>query len=140
MHKTLEYWSRNMLNFDFLEKGMEVVTPPHFVCNVSKKKCYLCYNLLTDQILLSDFIYFLRYWAMCVLQLFVSLVFFIFLIKPLLYKTKKSMRTTFGWFDYGLFLKVHRYTMVYYIIFNCGSLTKFCLILEDLFRRTSDKS
>ena len=26
-----------MLNFDFLEKGMGVVTPPHFVCDFSKK-------------------------------------------------------------------------------------------------------
>ena len=43
------------------------------------------------------------------------------------------MRTTFGRFDEGLFLKVHRYTIAYYIIFNGGSLTKFSLILEDLF-------
>ena len=35
------------------------------------------------------------------------------------------MRTTFGRFNKGLFLKVHRCTMVYYIIFNCELLTKF---------------
>ena len=47
------------------------------------------------------------------------------------------MRATFRSFDKGFFLKVHRYTVVYYIIFNCGSLTKFSLILENLFRRSS---
>ena len=43
------------------------------------------------------------------------------------------MRTTFDRFDKILFLKVHRYTIVYYVTFNCGSLTKSSLILEDLF-------
>ena len=43
------------------------------------------------------------------------------------------MRTTFGNFDEGLFVKVHHYTIVYYIIFNCGLLTKFSLFLEDFF-------
>ena len=47
------------------------------------------------------------------------------------------MRTTFCRFNKGLFLKVHCCTIVYYIIFNCGSLTKFSLILEDLLRRSS---
>ena len=34
------------------------------------------------------------------------------------------MRTTFARFDIGPFLKVHRYTIVYYTILNCGLLTK----------------
>ena len=33
----------------------------------------------------------------------------------------------------GHLLKVHRYTIVYYIIFNYGSLIKSSPILEDLF-------
>ena len=33
-----------------------------------------CYILLTDQISLSDCLYFLRYWAICVLWLFVNQV------------------------------------------------------------------
>ena len=60
-----------MLNFDFLEKGMGIVCPPHFVYDFSRKM-FIMYNLLTEQILSSDFLYFLRYWAICVLQLFVS--------------------------------------------------------------------
>ena len=38
------------------------------------------------------------------------------------------MRTTFTRFDKGLFLKVHRYTIVYYIKLNSGVLTTFSLI------------
>ena len=37
LYKTLDYWSRNMLNFDFLEKGLGIAFPPHFVYDFSKK-------------------------------------------------------------------------------------------------------
>ena len=47
------------------------------------------------------------------------------------------MQTTCGRFDKWPFLKVDRYTIVCYIIFNCGSLTKFSLIFEDVFRSSS---
>ena len=55
-----------MLNFNFSEKGLGLVSPPNFGNDFS------CYILLTDQILLSDCLYFLRYWAICALQLFVN--------------------------------------------------------------------
>ena len=45
-----------MLNLEFLEKGLEIVSSPHFVHDLSRK----CYTLLTDQISLSDFLYFLN--------------------------------------------------------------------------------
>ena len=38
-----------MLNFDFLEKGPGIVSPPYFVNDFSKK-CFSCYILSTDQI------------------------------------------------------------------------------------------
>ena len=60
-----------MLNFNFSEKGLGLVSPPHFVYDFSRKM-FPCYVLLTDQISLSDCLYFLRYWAICVLQLFVN--------------------------------------------------------------------
>ena len=41
-------------------------------------------------------------------------------------------RATFSKFDIGLFPRVHRYTRVYYIIFNCGLLTKFSLIFPKV--------
>ena len=33
LFKTLDYWSRDILNFNFSEKGLGVVSPPHFVYN-----------------------------------------------------------------------------------------------------------
>ena len=62
-----------MLNFDFLDKGLGIVSLPHFVY-IFQQKCPSCYILLTDQISLSGCLYFLRYWATCVLQLFVNQV------------------------------------------------------------------
>ena len=65
-----------MLNFDCLEKGLGIVSPPHFVYDFSRKqeKFFSCYIPSTDQISLSDCLYFLRYWAICILKLFVSQV------------------------------------------------------------------
>ena len=37
-----------MLNFDFLDKGLGIVSAAHFVYDFSTK--YSCYILLTDQI------------------------------------------------------------------------------------------
>ena len=62
-----------MLNFDFLEVDLGIVSPPHFGYDFSKK-CFSCYVLLTDQVSLPDCLYFLRYWSICVLQLFVKQV------------------------------------------------------------------
>ena len=33
--KTLLYWSRDMLNFDFLDKDLGIVSPAYFVCDFS---------------------------------------------------------------------------------------------------------
>ena len=60
-----------MLNFNFPEKGLGLVSPPHFVDDFSRK-IFSCYIPLTDRISLSDYLYFSRYWAISVLQLFVD--------------------------------------------------------------------
>ena len=63
---------------------------------IFQKKYISCYILLTDQISLSDCLYFLRYWAICVLQLLANQAVTtknlkpVFLIKPFWYMTKKS--------------------------------------------------
>ena len=36
-YKTLNYWSRDVLNFDFLKEGLGIVSPPHFVYDFSRK-------------------------------------------------------------------------------------------------------
>ena len=38
LFKTLDHWSRDMLNFNFLEKGLGVVSPPHFVYDFVHEK------------------------------------------------------------------------------------------------------
>ena len=57
-----------ILNYDFLKKGVEIVSRPDFAYDFSLHK--LCYILLIIQISLSECLNFLRYWAICVLQLF----------------------------------------------------------------------
>ena len=44
------------------------------LCIIFQQKCFSCYILLTDQILLSYCVYFLRYCVICVLQLFLSCI------------------------------------------------------------------
>ena len=87
-----------MLNFDFLEKGLGIVSPPHFMRDISRKMFpMLQYILLTDQISLADCLFFLRYWIIYVLQFFVQSgsdvtnfeINLIFLIKLCFYLTKK---------------------------------------------------
>ena len=53
-------------------KGLGIVSTAHFAYDF-QQKCS-CYILLTDQISLPGCLYFLRYWAICVLQLFVNQV------------------------------------------------------------------
>ena len=60
-----------MLNFDFLEKGLRIVSLRHFVYDFSRKT-FLSYILLTDQISLFHCLYFLRYRTIRTLQLIVS--------------------------------------------------------------------
>ena len=60
-----------MLKFNFLDKGLGIVSSAHFAYDF-QQKCSLCYILLTAQISLPGCLYFLRYWAACALQLFVN--------------------------------------------------------------------
>ena len=48
VYKTSDCWFKDMLNFDFLNKCLRLVSPPHFEYDFSNKYA-LCYNLLVDQ-------------------------------------------------------------------------------------------
>ena len=48
-----------MLDFSFLEKSLGIDSPPP--CMIFQEIFFLCYIKLTGQILLSDYLYFLRY-------------------------------------------------------------------------------
>ena len=58
-----------MLNFNFLEKNLGIVSPPHYVYNFFKKVFLILY-FLTDKLSLTDSIYLLRFWEIRLLQLF----------------------------------------------------------------------
>ena len=61
-----------MLNFDFLDNGLGLFLQ-HILSMIIQQKCS-CFILLTDQISLPGCHSFLRYWAICVLQLFANQV------------------------------------------------------------------
>ena len=43
LFKTLHYWSRNMLNFEFLDKGLGMVSSVYFVYNFSRNMFLMLY-------------------------------------------------------------------------------------------------
>ena len=45
LYKTLDYWSTDMLNFDFLEKDLGIVSSPHFVYDFSRKMLLMLYSI-----------------------------------------------------------------------------------------------
>ena len=45
LYKYLDYSSRDMLNFNFSEKGMGLVSPSHFVDDFSKKMALILYSI-----------------------------------------------------------------------------------------------
>ena len=51
MYKTLNYWYRDILNFDFLEKGLGIVSPLHSLYDFSTKMF-----LMLDSINWANFI------------------------------------------------------------------------------------
>ena len=44
MYKTLDYWSRDMFNLNFLKKGLEIVSSPYFVYDFLGKR-FSCYSI-----------------------------------------------------------------------------------------------
>ena len=68
LYKTLDYWSRDMLHFDFLEKSLGSFPTTFCVWYFKKNVPHII--LLIELISMSDFLYFLRHWAICVLHLF----------------------------------------------------------------------
>ena len=45
LHKTLGYWSRDMLNYNFSGKGLELVSPPHFMYDFWKKMFLVLHSI-----------------------------------------------------------------------------------------------
>ena len=70
LYRTLGYWYGDIINFDFPEKCLGLVSPPNFVYDFSRIMFLMSFSINWQN--LSDYFYFLRYWAICVLQLFVN--------------------------------------------------------------------
>ena len=64
LYETSDCLTRDTLNFQLLEKGLGLFSPPHF-CMIFQEKHLSYYILLTDQISLPDCLYFLRYRVIC---------------------------------------------------------------------------
>ena len=45
LYKTSDYWSWDMLNFHFSEKGLGLVSPPHFVYDFSRKMFLMLHSI-----------------------------------------------------------------------------------------------
>ena len=95
LYKTLDYWSIDMLNFDFLEKGLGIVAPPYFVNNFSRKMFLMLYSINWPNVivwwpLLFEILDNMRIAIVCfpgcdVLNFEINPIF---LIKPFYYLTK----------------------------------------------------
>ena len=82
LYRTLDSWSRDVPNFDFLEKGLGIASPPHFVYDFSRKSSLILYSinwpkivvwLLLFLVIISK-LYKLIQLYNCKLQLFISQV------------------------------------------------------------------
>ena len=45
LYETLDHWSRDMVNFNLLEKGLELVSPPHFEYDFSRKTFLMLHSI-----------------------------------------------------------------------------------------------
>ena len=97
LYKTLNNWSRDRLNFYFLEKGLGIVFPSHFVYDFWKKIFLMLYsinwsNFIVELPFVLEILTNICIAIVCepgcdVINLEINLVF---LIKPFFYMTKKS--------------------------------------------------
>ena len=60
LYRTLDYWSRDLLDFDFLEKVLGIFSPPHFVYGFSRKMFPTLHFINTPSFSVC-FLYFLKY-------------------------------------------------------------------------------
>ena len=70
LYKTLDCWSRDMLNFNFSEKGLGVVSPSHFQYDFSRKMFIMLHSITWPNFIV--WLPFLKYWAISVLRLFTN--------------------------------------------------------------------
>ena len=97
LYKTLNYWSRDMSNFDFLGRVIGIVSLPHFVYDFSRKMFLMLYSFdwpnfivwlpLLLEILGNTCITIVCFLGCDIINFKINLIS---LIKPFFYMTKKS--------------------------------------------------
>ena len=97
LHKTLDYWCKDIFNFDFLDKDIEIVSPLYFVydfltkiflilCSIKWQNFIVWLPLLLE--ILDNMCIVIVYFPGCgVINFEIKLTF---LINPFFYLTKKS--------------------------------------------------
>ena len=100
LYKTLDYWSRDMLNFNFWEKGLGKVSPPYFTFDFARKMFLMLYsinwpNLIVWFPLLFEILGNIGTAIVClpVCDVINFEIILIFLIKQFFYMNKKSRQT-----------------------------------------------
>ena len=132
LYKTLDYWSRDMLKFNFPENSLELVSLPHFMYDFSRKMFLMLYSINWPKfnVWLPILLEILGDKCIATNQAVMSWkieINLIFLIKPFCYKTKKSRqklkylenKKSF-WGELKSF--IHRFWRA----FNCQKLTQTC--------------
>ena len=94
LYKTLGYWSRGMLNFNFSEKGLGIVSPSHFVHDFPRKmflRKVRCLIAFTSQDI-RQYVYYnsLRLQSVTSYNLKLTMINLIFQINSFCYMIKKS--------------------------------------------------
>ena len=97
LYKTSDYWFKDKLNFNFSEKGLRLVSPPHFVYDFSRKMFLMLHsinwpNLFVWLPLLLEILCSMCITIVClpgcdVIKFEISLIFF---IKPFQYMIRQS--------------------------------------------------
>ena len=97
LHKTSDYWSRDMLNFNFSEKSLRLVSPTNFMYDFSRKMFLMLHsinwpNFIVLLPLLLEILGNMYITIVCkpnceVIKIEINLIF---LMKPFRYITKRS--------------------------------------------------
>ena len=135
LYKTSDYWFKDMLNFNFSEKGLRLVSPPHFVYDFSRKMFLMLHSInwpnffvwlpLLLEILCSMCITIVCLPGCDVIKFEISLIF---LIKPFQYMIRKS-RQKFKYLENEKSFWGEIKSL--FIIFKGLSVSKYCLRLES---------
>ena len=106
LYRTLYYWSRDMFNYNGSEKGLGIVSLPHFVYDLSRKMFLMSYFInwpnfiiwlpLHLEILGNMCIAIVSFRGCNVINFEIKLIF---LIKPFFYLTKMSRQKKIEYFE-----------------------------------------